>query len=192
MNRILAVLVGSLFLVGCSGSDDLVVNYNELPIESYDLFDGDEFRIQYPKDWEIVNQTELGERYKSGAQIAFIDNNKDAFFTPNMIVEKFDIANGESLDKVYDAVWDDNQNNLLIVEEVGRQNFTTIASGKVASGLIVEFTGKRKLEGDVLVYLQSLLLDGNEAWVTTVAFDELDTDTQGGELVESLKTFATK
>lgn len=186
------ILICSLVLSGCGGSEDVLVNYNELSIESYDLFDNEEFRIQFPKGWASVTGAELTERYKSGAKAAFIDNDKDAFFTPNMIVEKFEIAGGESLEKAYDAVWDNNEENLLIVEEVGRQNFTTIASGNVASGVIVEFKGKRKLEGDVLVYLQSLVLDGNEAWVVTAAFDELDSETQGAGLIESLRTFATK
>lgn len=192
MKKALIVLFGCLFLYGCGGSEPVSINYNELPIESYDLFDGEEFRMQYPTGWDVVGEIELSERYRSGAVAAFVDNNKDAFFTPNMIVEKFAVASGDSLDKVYDAVWDDNQENLLLLEEVGRQNFTTISGGNVASGLIVEFTGKRKLEGDVLVYIQSLLLDGNEAWVVTAAFDQLDAGTQGVDLIESLKTFATK
>lgn len=193
MKRLLVIAVGVLILVGCGSSgENNVVNYNNLPIESYDLYDDDNFRMQYPKDWDLIEGDEVGERYRSNAEIVLVSKNKDAFFTPNIVVERMSIESGDSLEAVYDDVWETNKQSLLIAEEIGRNRFTTIANGQVANGLIVEFSGKRKLEGDVLTYLQSLVIVGEEAVLATAAFDELDTDNQSTEILEALKTLAIK
>lgn len=192
MKKLLCVVGTMIVLAGCSGGGEVVVDYNELPIESYELYDGDSFRMQYPKGWKAVDGQAVAERYKSTAKLVLIDEQRDAFFTPNMVVEGFSVENGAGLDKVYDSVWKGNNQDLLLIEEIGREKFTTIANGSVTSGLLVEFKGKRKLDGDVLIYLQSLVVSGSEAWLVTAAFDELDSAATGVEIIDGLKTLAIK
>ncbi len=192
MRKFLTLLVGVVFLSGCGGADEALVSYNELPIESYDLYDTEEFRMQYPKNWDLLDGELVQERYKSSAKLVLVQDDKDAFFTPNIVVESFSVDESSGLEKTYESVWEDNEESLLIAEEVGRERFTTVANGSVSNGLLVEFTGKRKLEGDVLVYLQALVVAENEAWLATGAFDELDTEAQSAEMVEALKTLAVK
>jgi hypothetical protein len=192
MKKLIVGLMAVVVLSGCSGEENVSVVYNELPIESYDLYDGESFRMQYPKGWKVVDGDKVAERYKSSAKLVLIDDDEDAFFTPNMVVEGFAVEAESSLGKVYESVWDGNRDDLLLIEEIGRENFTTIANGSVVNGLLVEFKGKRKLEGDVLVYLQSLVVSGSEAWLVTGAFDELDGSVEAAEMIESLKTLAIK
>lgn len=200
-NKFKVLLIGVLVLlglVGCSSeTDSTVVNYNTLPVTNYSLYDGVDFRMQYPIGWEVTEGEEVFNKFRSTAKLVLVSDKKDAFFTPNIIVETVELSSeqmSKRLTDLYDELQRENNKNLLLSEEVSRVDFTTIANGNAANGLLVQFKGKRRLESDVLTYLVALLKNErtNELVFVTAAFDELDMKNQSEEIVDSLKTLAIK
>lgn len=197
MKKILCFGLMAVMLTGCGSNEEgaVSVNYNTLDVASYDLYDGEEFRLQYPVGWDVKEKEEVVREYNSSAEIAIVSGVADAFFTPNMLVEKVVLPDGvNGLSKVYEGIESENKKSLLLYSEVDRSEFTTIVNGVAQNGLLVQFKGKRKLETDIITYLQAVLVDNASgvAYVATVAFDELDSNVDAAVLVESLKTFAVK
>lgn len=185
-------------ITACSSeSGTQVVNYRTLSVDDYSLYDGTDFRMQYPNGWASVSGDEVYTKYKSSAELVLVSDKKDAFFTPNVIVEKMkldDAQKAKSLADIYSDLEKANDKSLLLSEETSRAEFTTIVNGSAANGLLVEFKAKRRLETDVLTYVVAVLKDdvAGEIVVATAAFDELDNNNQSTEIVESLKTLAIK
>ena len=195
---LVGVLVGVMFLMGCSSNQpSSAINYPTLPVDKFSLYDGSDFRIQYPIGWEKIEGAEVFERFRSSAKLVLVSNKKDAFFTPNIIVEQVELSQDQVSKRLVDLYNDlklENDKNLLLSDEVSRTEFTTIVRGSAANGLLVQLKGKRRLETDVLTYVIALLKDegGKQVVIATGAYDELDLKNQASELIDALRTLAIK
>jgi hypothetical protein len=104
----LQIIIGLILLVsltGCfssnTGNDAEEVGL-VLPAENYQFYDTSEFRIQYPINWKVLLKAQITEKYATTAEVAFISNFKDMFFTPVIVVEKIalpEVKNIEDLPK---------------------------------------------------------------------------------------------
>jgi hypothetical protein len=184
----------SLVLVGCgSGNTEEVSTVAlVLPAETYKIYDADNFTLQYPRDWETKNKSQVASQYKDSVQAVFISNFKDQFFTPVITVELVAVEEGVGNPGFADEMIARNEAVLIDYEELERLTIPTVIGSDVVNTYLVRFQGKEKLQDDTLEFLQTYLAFGSAGFVATAAYDPTSDLNEAEKLVNSLQTFKLK
>lgn len=189
------LLIGlSMVLAGCGGSNtnDVSTVALVLPAENYKIFEGNGFTLQYPRDWETKNKSQVAEQYKDSVEAVFISNFKDQFFTPVITVELLAVQEGVGNPGFADEMIARNEAVLIDYEEQERLTIPTVIGNEVVNTYLIRFRGKEKLQDDTLEFLQTYLAHGASGFVVTAAYDPTSDLSEAEKLVNSLQTFKLK
>lgn len=188
------IFVSLLLISGCSTT---TTNSPEevglvLSEENFAFYDADDFRIQYPVNWKVMRKDQLNAKYAQSAEVAFVSNFKDMFFTPVIVVEKIAIPEQKSVEDFAEESLATTKASLVSFEELERQTVSTSISNVVTTTKLLRFTAKEKLQDDTLEYLQTYLVKNANGYVVTAVYDPTNENSETTKIVDSLRTFKLK
>lgn len=188
-------LVCVLVLSGCFSSNT-ATDPDEvgliLPAENYEFYDTSEFRIQYPINWKVLPKGQITEKYAATAEVAFVSNFKDMFFTPVIVVEKIALPEVKNIEDFAEESLAFSRSSLTAFEELERQTISTAVANQPVTTRLVRFTAKEKLQDDTLEYLQTYLVNGANGYIVTAAYDPTSNNTESEKIVDAIRTFKVK
>jgi hypothetical protein len=195
MKRIfISLLVGStLILGGCFGGGSSDTGGVEvLSPENFATFDNKTVSVQYPVNWKLVSGSQVPTD-KQGAIIAYMTSNfKDPFFTPTITISQSAVSEGTGVIAFAESNIATNQTELVSYEELERKDLTTYIGANVVNTKLVRFRGKDGLDGQLIEFIQTYLVDDGVGYTATAAYSPDDEDSEAVKIVQSLNTFRLK
>jgi hypothetical protein len=186
---VLAVMFTSvLILTGCSGSSESDQVGLVLPEENYKFYKSTDLQMQYPMNWKVMTKAEIGTKFKESFEVAFVSNFKDPFFTPTVTVEKVLLESELTSEAFADSVINQNKESLVNYAEIERQTVSTLVGNEPTLTTLVRFSGKEKIQDDLVEYVQIFLTKGEIGFVGTAAFDPTDENSEFDKMVDTLRT----
>jgi len=192
LGLLMAVL--GVTLIGCG--DSVVVEKAQiglvLPAENYESFETEFFFMQYPRDWEVKNHSQVASQFKETVQAVMVSNFKDPFFTPVITVEAIKNVDNLGNPEFAEAFIKKNESELISYEEIERKSIPLNVGSEAVNSYLVKFKGKEKLQDDVLEFLQVYLAGEEWGYVVTAAFDPNSEGLEIEKMVQALQTVRMK
>lgn len=192
--RFLLLLGLLLCLMACSSSVDVAEDQTGLvlPAETYSFYDTSDFSIQYPVNWKILPKQQISEKFQETAEVAFISNFKDLFFTPVVVIEKVSFDTQKNQEDFANESLSQYKSSMSKFDEIERQSISLVSGTNAVISRLIRFTGKSRLQDDTLEYLQTYLASGDSGYIVTAVYDPTDDNNESDKLVNVLRTFKIK
>jgi len=189
-------MMGLVFaLAGCGGGTTVTDQSQVslvLPGENFESFETEFFFMQYPRDWEIKDNSQVVSQFKDTVQAVFVSNFKDPFFTPVISVEAIKNVDGLGNPEFAEAFIKQNENSLISYREIERKSVPLNVGDLGVNSYLIRFQGKEKLSDDILEYLQVYLVKNEWGYVVTAAFDPNSEGFEVDKMVQALQTVRLK
>lgn len=158
----------SLSLTGCLGSSSKPAGAKAL--DGYTLYDGADFTMQVPKDWEIISDAKFRSDMPKGTVVAFRNNVRDVRFTANIAVIKNNLTEAISSLDYSKALQKKVSNDLGAYKEYSADKTKINIAGKEEDSLYLYFEGRENADSDVKRFMQFSGVKGKTAYIVTGAF----------------------
>ncbi|MBU1992637.1 MAG: hypothetical protein ABH856_01520 [Patescibacteria group bacterium] len=176
MKKLLIIpLIASLFfLSGCFGGDETDENtetpVDEPRIESNNNFDGGEFTLNIPEEWEIIEKKDFTSDIPNGTEIVIKNNIKNPLFTANANVTKNSLTSIVSSKDYALQAASNLKTSLLNFREMNREDVKVLVDGREVDTLYMAFEGKQDQYGNPVQFLQTYAVKGHFGYIVTGAF----------------------
>ena len=182
-------IVMTFILAGCfGGATETDTVGLILPEENYKFYKNTDLQVQYPMNWKVMTKTEINSEYKENFEVAFVSNFKDPFFTPTITFEKTLLKSAITSEQFAESIINQNKVSLVNYAEVERQTVSTLVSGEPVLTTLIKFTGKEKIQDDLIEYIQIFLTKGEVGFIGTAAFDPTDENSEFEKMVNTLRS----
>ncbi|MBI4975468.1 hypothetical protein HZC20_02205 [Candidatus Peregrinibacteria bacterium] len=167
-------------LTACSSSPDTTTsNENKAGPSANVIYNGAEFSVSVPKDWEVLEKDQLGSSYTKGLLVAFRNNIKSSTFTSNINILESDVPDNMSLKDFVDANKAGLKQALIQYVETSTKN-VDLKGGQKA--MLIEFQGKKDATSSLTNFKQLYTIKGKKAFLLTASY----LATEDAKVVKSL------
>lgn len=185
-----ALMLMVIFIAGCSGGQNDKEQVGlVLPEANYKFFKNSDLQIQYPVNWKVLNKQQISSKYKENFEVGFTSNFKDPFFTPTITVEKIKIDEDLNSESFSELVINQNKEKLVNYLELEKSTVSTLVANEPVITTLIRFSGKEKIQDDLIEYVQTYLVKNELGYIVTAAFDPTDENNEFEKMVNSLRTF---
>lgn len=183
-------LASSLLFSACSSdSKDPEQIKKEAAAAGKIIYENEEFSIQFPKDWEIIEKNSYPSNVPAEVIVDFRNNMKNEIFTANL-----NIAKKESQEKEM-TVRDFAKGSLAVIKNsLMNFNLITEAEGKIGElkTYTLEFEGKKTSSEAIIHFKQLYIVNNGSSYTLTTSHLPAEDESVVNAMQEMLDSFALK
>lgn len=183
-------LTSSLLFSACGGdSKDPEQIKKEAEAAGKIIYENEEFSIQLPKDWEVIEKNSYPSNVPAEIIVAFRSNIKNEIFTANLNIAKKELQEKEMTVR-------DFAKGSLAVTKNSLMNFNLIAEDEGEIGdiktYILEFEGKKTSSEAIIHFKQLYIANNGLIYTLTTSYLPTEDESVVNALQEMLDSFSLK
>lgn len=186
--------LSSLLLIGlfsaCGGSASVSnSNTSNSDTEFFFTYSTAEFSIDVPDDWEIIKA--FPSDYPDELRVAFRNNVRNGDRVANLSILR---ENGpaKTTNDLAQSKLAQHEDTLLGYKLIEQEEALLGKTASQANSVIYTFSGKEESISDPLIFMQTYLADGNNAWTLTATYEQGEDEFVIDDLKTALKSFTLK
>jgi len=183
------LLVASLFLSACGGSDSTTTDGETTDSDQVFYFDYKtaEFDVQVPDTWEIIDS--FTSEYPDDLRVAFKNNVQDSIFTANVTVLREDNTESDTSYDFAQRKLADHEKTLINYSLVSQEVINLQVDGADSKTMLSTFEGKNDTSSPKLTFMQVTLTKGQKAFTITASYRTGEDELTVEELDTILRSF---
>lgn len=187
---IFLISFSTLLLSACGGSDETETNTADNPGEK--IYDAGDFVINYPQDWQVLEQQSFPSVVPTQTVLAFRNNIQNEIFTANLNISKKELDEIVGIEDFTKSTMAKIKTTLLSVQELPNKGREVPFGNGALNGIIVEFQGK-KSSSEPLIHFKSLsVIKDQTAYTVTGAYLPTDEESVVNYIDKMLDSFSLK
>lgn len=155
-------------------------------------YDGNDFTINVPSDWEILDSDEFTSQVPGETRVAFRSNFKNESFTANLNIGQKNVDEGVSSEDFAKSNLAVVKKNLLGFEKISMENFTVVSGDEEIQGILLQFQGKRVATDPIVQFKQISVVENGIGYTVTSAFLANEDESIVKQLDQMLDSFSLR
>lgn len=177
-----SLLILPFFLTGCFGGDDSVTATSTIP--GMKIYDSNEFTIQFPQDWQIIEGNDFTSTTPTSAQVGFVNNLINEKFTANLNVTVRTVS-----DELTSSDFAKSNNAKTKANLIEFSQTSTIESN---NGITTNFQGKKSASSPIINFSRLDRITNGKGYSATASHLPEEDESVVNALNEMLNSFSLK
>lgn len=163
------VILSSLLLSAC-GSDENQQDQNQ-DQPGNTTFQGDNFTITYPTEWEVITPEDLPAETPTNVLVGIRNNIRSEIFTANVnVLRSPALTEGQTLEDLAKDTEQKAKNNLLEYQKLGNEDKEITMGDQTIDAKMLEYEGKISASSPLVHFTQVLVFTDSNGFVITGAY----------------------
>lgn len=150
------------------------------------------FNVIIPREWDIIEKKDFTKEVPANTEIAFRNNIKNEDFTANVSILKNPLQKTRETLEYAKQVIAAEKTGLYNYKEIKRDTYQISIANNKADTYITYFEGAQNPTDDVVKYVQTYAVQGNNAYVVTGSYSTKESDTNAKVVEAIIKSFSLK
>lgn len=171
MKKIIAMTVIALFgLTACFGDTSENEEKDTSLPPMYKKYEKPDLSIIYPRDWEVLSQSDFTSNVPSSTVVVFRNNIKNDIFTSNLNISQAQISVGTTSEDFAIQTINTQKYNLVGYTEIKREDYVFGDKLTGEKTFIVTFQGRKTVTENLIEFKQLCIARNGYGIIVTAAY----------------------